>query len=402
MSILDEIVQEEVWNSFLKDKTERGQLSRREEKELAVLIREKQYLPLAETLAFDCPVKKEIAKGGSAKKRTVYLYRREETWILKLIAWLLYRYDAQMPDHCYAFRKGRTAKSALDDIRALPDLDERCVLKADIRNYFNSIDPLLLTEILRDFLADDPRLVSFLETLLLQNRCYENGVLIEEMRGAMAGMPLASFFANLYLLDLDLLFEARDIPCFRYSDDILIFASSAEEAEADLTLLEEELRRRHLSLNPDKTALFAPHEAWEFLGFRYQNGTVDLSRNTVRKMKAKIRRKAHRLYAWRKKTGSDYDRTAAAMIRSMDRIFYDLFGTNRFTWTRFYFPLITVSSGLHEIDEYYLMYLRYLESGRHTKANYRIRYDRLKALGYTPLVAEYYRWKEENRKLKAQ
>ena len=49
-----------------------------------------------------------------------------------------------------------------------------------------------------------------------------------------------------------------------------------------------------------------------------------------------------------------------------------------------------------------VMYLRYLYSGRHTKSNYRITYDHLKQLGYTPLVAEYYRWKEENRKLNAQ
>ena len=402
MSILDEIKDEEVWNRFLQEKRMKSQLTAREEKELTVFIREKQYLPLAETPAFDYPAKKEIAKSGSEKKRTVYMYGKEETWILKLIAWLLYRYDSRMPSRCYAFRKGRTAKSALRDIRALENPDACWTVKADIRNYFNSIDPQLLSEKLKDFLSDDPRLYEFLNALLLQNKCYENGVLKEEMRGAMAGMPLSSFFANLYLMDLDLLFEAKRIPCFRYSDDILLFASCEEEASSHLSLLEDELRKRHLSLNPEKTGLSAPHEAWEFLGFRYQDGEVDLSKNTIRKMKAKIRRKARRLYAWRKKTGSDYDRAAKAMIRSMDRVFYDLFGTNQFTWTRFYFPLITVSTGLHEIDEYCLMYLRYLYSGRHTKGNYRISYERVKRLGYTPLVAEYYRWKEENRKLKAQ
>ena len=119
-------------------------------------------------------------------------------------------------------------------------------------------------------------------------------------------------------------------------------------------------------------------------------------------MKSKIRRKAHKLYLWRKKNHADYDRAAKAMIRSFDRLFYDLSGSGDFTWTRFYFPLITSSKGLHKIDEYMVMYLRYLYSGRHTKANYRITYDHLKQLGYTPLVAEYYRWKEENRKLNSQ
>ena len=46
-----------------------------------------------------------------------------------------------------------------------------------------------------------------------------------------------------------------------------------------------------------------------------------------------------------------------------------------------------------------VMYLRYLYNGHHNKANYRVTYEKLKKLGYTPLVAEYYRWKKENHEL---
>ena len=402
MSILDEIRNEEVWQDFLHEKSRRGQLSRKEETELAAFIRDKSLVPLAETLAFDYPVKKQIAKGGSDRKRTVYLYSRAETWVLKLIAWLLCRYDDRMSDHCYSFRRGKTVKSAFRDLRSLEDLDARCVLKADIRNYFNSIDPAILCKQLREFLADDPELAAFLAALLTQNRCYENGELKEEMRGAMAGMPLSSFFANLYLLELDRKFEALKIPCFRYSDDILILASSGEERDRALEILEAYLSSMHLSLNPEKVNFYEPHQGWEFLGLSYREGEIDLSRHSIRKIKQKIRRKARKLYAWRKKTGGNYDRAAQRMIRSMDNIFYDLFGNGNFTWTRFCFPLITKTDGLHEIDEYFLLCLRYLYSGRFTKKNYRITYDHLRSLGYTPLKAEYYRWKKENRILSAQ
>ena len=47
-------------------------------------------------------------------------------------------------------------------------------------------------------------------------------------------------------------------------------------------------------------------------------------------------------------------------------------------------------------------YLRYLSSGRHRKGNFRITYEQLKRLGYTPLTAEYYRWKKENKELRDQ
>ncbi|MBQ1341463.1 MAG: hypothetical protein IIY33_03155, partial [Erysipelotrichaceae bacterium] len=105
------------------------------------------------------------------------------------------------------------------------------------------------------------------------------------------------------------------------------------------------------------------------------------------------------LYRWRQKNGHSFEKTASAMIRSFDNRFYDLSGNNEFTWTRFYFPVLTVSDGLHKIDEYMQMYLRYLYSGRHYKGNYDITYQQLKKLGYTPLVSEYYNWKRENNEL---
>ena len=42
----------------------------------------------------------------------------------------------------------------------------------------------------------------------------------------MAGVPLASFFANVYLGELDRIFEKKGIPYLRYSDDIIIFCHS--------------------------------------------------------------------------------------------------------------------------------------------------------------------------------
>ncbi len=400
MSILDELNSQEVWKDFLNYKQEHGQLTDSEIRRMESFVRDQAYRSVTENMEFGYPAKKQITKSETGKKRTVYMYSEAETMVLKLIAFLLYRYDDRMSKSCYSFRRGKTARTALDAIRKIPGLNTKYVLKADIRNYFNSIDSDLLILILNDILSDDPDLLHFLTALLKQDRCYENGILIEEQRGAMAGVPLASFFANVYLLSLDELFASEGIPFFRYSDDILVFTETEESRDAAYTLLETHLREKHLELNPEKTLFSAPGEPWEFLGFRYYEGQVDLSCHTIEKMKAKIRRKAKKLSSWRKKNGAEYDRTAKAMIRSFDRTFYDLSGNSEFTWTRFYFPLITVTDGLHEIDEYMVQYLRYLYSGHHKKSNFRITYDHLKKLGYTPLVAEYYRWKEENRALR--
>ncbi|MBQ3384491.1 MAG: hypothetical protein IJG59_04670 [Erysipelotrichaceae bacterium] len=393
MTLLDELKSKEVWNDFLSYKTERNQLQKREIKQLQSFIDGEKYLIVTD---FDYPAKKMISKIDSKKKRTVYSYSTEETWILKLLAWLLYRYDDRISDNCYSFRRHSTAKTAFDRIMSIDDLDEKYVLKVDIHDYFNSINVPVLLNILHEIINDDESLYDFLKMLLTQDRCYYNGELIEEKRGAMAGVPLASFFANIYLLSLDAMFAES---YFRYSDDIIIFCDSLQEVENTFRLLKNHIEEKKLTLNMDKYSVSEPHEKWEFLGFSYYDHNIDLSETAIRKMQGKIRRKARGLYRWRQKNGYSFEKAAAAMIRSFDNRFYDLSGNNEFTWTRFYFPVLTVSDGLHKIDEYMQMYLRYLYSGRHYKGNYDITYRQLKKLGYTPLVSEYYNWKRENSEL---
>jgi len=112
---------------------------------------------------------------------------------------------------------------------------------------------------------------------------------------------------------------------------------------------------------------------------------------TKNKLKAKIRRKAHSLYRWRTKKDVPFEKTAKVMIRVFNRKFYDDTDDNKFTWSRWFFPVLTTDEGLKEMDAYLIQYIRYLYSGRHYKGNYRITYDEIKALGYRSLVNEYYK-----------
>ena len=401
MSLLHDLQREEVWNDFFTYRKDHEQLSRREIYELTSFLAERRYEQFKD-LSFSYPVKKLIAKTGSVKKRIVYSYSPDEMWMLKLLAYLLFRYEDKLPDSCYAFRKNRSVRDALEEIRKIRDLDSKTVVKADIHDYFNSIDTDVLSEILEEVIDDDPELLEFLNSLLHQDRCLFEGELIEEKRGAMAGVPLASFFANIYLISLDRYFEEKGIPYFRYSDDILFFAESDEEAGRYYRILLEKIEEKKLTINPEKVSVSHAQEPWEFLGIRYEGGDYDLSHVTVQKMKDRIRRKARSLYRKRKRNGTSYEKTAAAFIRSMDYKFYDLFGENAFTWTRWYFPVLTSTKGLHEIDETMVQYLRYLKTGRHYKGNYKTSYEELKKLGYTSLVHEFYTWKKENVKLREQ
>ena len=396
--ILAQLSSSLVWEEFYQYKIERRQLNKKEIEELRSFINEKRYLEICRDLHFSYPVKKQIAKIDSKKKRTVYSYTKDETWVLKLLAYLLYDYDYKLSDNCYSFRRNINASHAFEKIKKIRNIDNKYVLKLDIHDYFNSINVDQLLDIL-DTVIEDKDLCSFFEYLLRQDKCYFNSELIEEKRGAMAGVPLASFFANFYLIDLDTHFLRLDIPYFRYSDDMIIFFDDMDQLNNQFSYITKLLSAKKLQLNMDKYHVSEPGEPFEFLGFSYFHNRIDISETTIRKMKGKIRRKAKKLYVNRKKKGQSFEQAARSMINSFDHKFYDFKGDNDFTWIRFYFPLINCTDGLHKIDRYMLMYLRYLNSGRHNKGNYKVTYDRLKKLGYTPLVAEYYRWKKENHEL---
>ena len=402
MSILEELNKDEIWDSFLQYKLDKNHLSTKEQEEWSAFIGGRKYRDLTEHLmepgfTFDYPTKICVNKSGSRKKRVVYSFGEAESMVLKCMAFLLYRYDDKISDSCYSFRRNSSAKDAIGRILTIPDLKEKYCFKADISNYFNSIPSKRLIGVLEQVITDDEPLVAFLRRLLSAGKAYDNDILVEEERGAMAGIPIAPFFANVYLLSLDRLFEEMQIPYFRYSDDILFFADTLEELENDRRLLEAHILEKGLQMNRDKITVTLPGESWEFLGFCYKQGKIDLSEVTKNKLKAKIKRKAHSLYRWRVRKNVDFERTAKAMIRSFNRKFYDDTDENRFTWSRWFFPVLSTDEGLKELDAYLVQYIRYLSSGRHYKGNYRVTYEQIKELGYRSLVNEYYKAKADSK-----
>ncbi len=408
-TILEDAGKEDYWRAYLQYKTEKQHLNKEEEKQLADFIERKAYLPICElwkknAYPMSYPHKRIINKQGSTKKRIVYTFTGDEGLFLKFIAFHLFRYDSFFCDNCYAFRREFGVWDAIRRIRSMPSVQDKYCLKVDISNYFNSIDTNILLEKL-SFLQDyDMPLFLLFSRILNENNVIENGSLISEQHGAMAGTPISPFFANIYLKEIDDYFKELNIPYFRYSDDIILFADSLEELTQLQTQLYKSLSDLKLTINPDKVHISKPGEVWEFLGFCYRNGDIDLSDTTIMKMKAKIKRKADALRRWQRKKNLSSEKAAIGFIRAMNQKFYgsDLdsadndnipIGHNDFTWSRWFFPNLTTDTGLRIIDDYLQKYIRYTVTGRHYKGNYRIRYETLKDWGYRSLVHEYYKFR---------
>lgn len=401
-SILLKSASEEEWLDFLNYKIEKQHLSKAEETVLRQFMERRAYLPLCRAweegrFPSELPVKRMVNKEGTKKKRIVYSFEGDEGIFLKFIAFSLYQYDGIFSDNCYAFRRGIGARDAIARLRMNGRVEKSYCLKADISNYFNSVnvEKLLLK---LDFLKEkDPMLYQLFERMLLEERVREDGRIVYEKHGAMAGTPVSPFFANVYLKDVDAFFEKEGVLYFRYSDDILLFADSMKELQDRKKQLESALTELDLELNPDKVNLYRPGEALDFLGFSCQGSKIDLSEHTIRKTKARIKRKAEALRRWQRGKELSGEKAAVGFIRAMNRKFYgskdgENGGWDEFTWNKWFFPNLTADAGLREIDAYMQEYIRYTVTGRHYKGNYRIRYETMKEWGYRSLVHEYYQW----------
>ena len=400
--IIGQLAQQEVWEEFLAHRLLKGRFTWHEFDEADGFVASEEYLRVVGRLqrgeGLGIPQRKLVNKMGSGKKRVVYSFAPEEMSVLKLIAHLLYRYDGRFAPGCYAFRRGLRASDAIYRLRKELRGRRLWAYKLDIHDYFNSISIHLLMPMLRDLLADDPPLFRFFEKLLNDDRALNHGELIRAPRGVMAGTPTAPFLADVYLAGLDWHFHEAGIPYARYSDDIILFAPDRDTLETHKQVLLSWLERLQLTINPDKEQIYAPGEPFEFLGFRCLDGEIGVSSATVRKMKGKIRRASRALQRWRIRKGLAPEYAMKGMIRIFNDKFFGGEDPATLTWSRWFFPVINRTDGLRELDHYLQQELRHLSTGRHTKANYRVRYGDLKALGYRSLVHEYYLFREtENR-----
>ena len=397
-SIITQLPQQKTWEEFLAYRLLKGRFTWHEFAEADRFVEQEQYLHLAHKIAqgegIGIPMKKIVNKMGTGKKRVVYSFAPDEMMVLKLIAFKLYDYDEHFAPNCYAFRRGMKAHDAVFHLNQAIRGREMWAYKVDIHDYFNSISIELLLPMLADILADDPLLYRFFEKMLSDNRVEYNGETILESHGVMAGTPTAPFLADVYLNDVDKYFHEAGVVYARYSDDIIMFAPDLETLEGYKRKMADFLQRYRLEINPDKEKTYSPDEAYEFLGFKCHGHDIDISEATKKKMKGKIKRAAKSLLRWSNKNHIAPEKAMKGLINHFNRKFFESGDTETLTWSRWFFPVITKTDGLKEIDHYLQQNIRFLGTGKHNKANYKTGYARLKQLGYKSLVNEYYKYRE--------
>jgi retron-type reverse transcriptase len=213
-------------------------------------------------------------------------------------------WEARFSNASYACRLGKGTHRAADHAQTLLR-HHRYVLKADVAQFFPSIDHTALLRLLARHVACRPTL-----ELCRKIIASGDGILSSEYtmqffpgddlfaalrpRGLPIGNLTSQFWANVYLNPLDTLLQRElRLPHVRYCDDILVFADDRATLHQARVALAERTADLRLTLHPTKTRIYQAHEGVEFVGYRLFTDHRRLRRENVRRLRRQQR--AYRL-----------------------------------------------------------------------------------------------------------
>ena len=392
------------WERFYEDFASNEHAYKADIKKLRAYIDEKRYMTVLNeyelTDAFHVPELIMLNKKGTGKKRAVFSFDDDASWLLKFFGYYLHGYDDIFSDNLYSFRKERSVKTAVARLIKQKNIASMYGIKLDIHDYFNSADTDIILDKLYVSLKGQDKLIALFENIL-KNPAYKERTISPDNipdktkdpvhKGMMAGSPLSPFLANLYLSELDKHFDDTGFFYARYSDDMILFTDSRESLETELGVIYKFLEEKKLTLNPDKIMYIEPYRPFEFLGFSFKSGEVDVAVSSFEKIKKKLRRKVRAVERWKAKKKADPEKAVRVYIKYFNKKFFENPIRSELTWCRWYFPIITTDVTLKEIDHYMQECIRFLYTGKHSKRNYNLRYEEIKKLGYRPLVNEYHK-----------
>lgn len=158
------------------------------------------------------------------------------------------------------------------------------MLKADIKQYFETVDHQILQTALKKEIKD--KRVLWLISVILSNY---------EAKTAHQGMPLGNltsqFFANVFLNELDQFVkqQLRAKYYIRYVDDFVIIHQSKDTLINQKAKIDSFLREKlKLTLHPDKSKIIPIKRGVEFLGLKIFFYHKILRRKNLRRFERKL------------------------------------------------------------------------------------------------------------------
>jgi RNA-directed DNA polymerase len=217
-----------------------------------------------------------IPKPNSASKRIICIPTVRDRLVQRAIIDYLLR-TRKLPDSpsSYGFIRGRGPAAAISRAISLRAEYDWCI-KTDIEAFFDRIPrDELKARVDRAFprCSVVPLIKKIIDCEIRETRTLKSELAKQGVKfgvGLRQGMPLSPILANLALSAFDHEIDSAQIPMIRYADDILLFFTSKDSAEAGLIFVKWRLKDHGFEIpelsDNSKTRIIPPKQSLDFLG----------------------------------------------------------------------------------------------------------------------------------------
>lgn len=207
-------------------------------------------------------------------------------------------YEQDFLPSSYGYRPSRSPLEAVKELSQELQFGEyNYLVEADIRGYFDSIQHLMLLNMLKERINDKPFL-RLIEKWLKAGVLDKDGKVIDTTTGVPQGSIISPVLSNIYLhYALDLWFEKvvkkhcrGKAYLNRFADDFVCAFEHKEDAERFYKVLGKRLGKFGLELATEKTKIinfsrFSKQQksSFEYLGFEYRWGKSRKDKDSIRR-----------------------------------------------------------------------------------------------------------------------
>lgn len=316
--------------------------------------------------------KYEIAPPHTAKIpkdngdfRTVYVNEPIDRVFLSIANDLLFELMPEMiHPSCLSYQKGIGCGKIVKGIshKICETKGEVIGWKSDFSKYFDSVPLQFIDDAFDSVEAKwgHSAIIDVLRKYYHSDWYFDtDGELKQHYQSLKQGCSVASWLANVVMFSLDERLSALNGVYVRYSDDALFVGPDYKRA---MEIMEEEVMKRDMKLNPKKIE-YLTHTRWfKFLGFSIKGADISLSSTRIKTFQKEIEARTIRLG----------NTTLTKAINNVNRYLYN--GNGEHSWATQVLPVVNVKKDIQTLNIFVMDCLRAVVTGKR----------KVGGLGYVP------------------